>query len=110
MTSQSPSFPFQVLLVFSRISLFSFKSTHLFYYATHTQQKTGFQVERRQTLITNKWKQYGVLFAYHKIVGPPSAGLSLLQHPGTAPKPHLTPLVRSLPLSYKTRLAQERAG
>ena len=33
MTSQSPSFPFQVLLVFSRISLFSFKSTHLFYYA-----------------------------------------------------------------------------
>jgi len=39
MTSQSPSFPFQVLLVFSRISLFSSKSTHLFYYATHTQQK-----------------------------------------------------------------------
>ena len=25
-------------------------------------------------------------------------------------KPHLTPLVRSLPLTYKTRLAQEGAG
>ena len=38
MTSQPPSFRFQVLLVFSRISLFSFKSTHLFHYATYTQQ------------------------------------------------------------------------
>ena len=69
MTSQPPSLRFQVLLVFSRISLFSFRSTHLCYYTTHTQQQ----------------KQYGVLFAYHKFFGPPSVGLSLLQRPGTAP-------------------------
>ena len=105
MTSQSPSFPFHVLLVFSRISLFSFKSTHLFYYATHTQQK-----------LVSRWsvgKQMEAVWCSLCVSqnrGSAFSGLILATAPGTAPKPHLTPLVRSLPLSYKTRLAQERTG
>ena len=83
MTSQPPSCRFQVLFVFSRISLFSFKSTHLCYYATHTQQKLVFRWSLGKHALQTK--QYGVLFANHKFVGPRSVGLSLLQRPGTAP-------------------------
>ena len=90
MTSQPPSFPFQVkdFLVFFQVNTFI-----LLRYPHIKSWFPRWSVGKR---ITNKWKQYGVLFAYHKFIGPPSAGLSLLQHPSIAPKPHLTSLVRSL--------------
>ena len=111
MTSQPPSFRFQVLLVFSRISLFSFKSTHLFHYATYTQQ-----------MLVSRWSvgKHALQTNRSSIVFPLRITNSLVRLHWAYPcysaqvqrqiKPHLTPLVRSLPLTNKTRLAQEGAG
>ena len=111
MTSQPPSFRFQVLFVFSRISLFSFKSTHLCYYTTHTQQKLVFRWSvGKHALQTNRSSMVFSLRVTNSLVRPQWAYPCYSAPVQRQIKPHLTPLVRSLPLIYKTRLAKEGAG
>ena len=111
MTSQPPSFRFQVLFVFSRISLFSFKSTHLCYYATHTQQKLVFRWSvGKHALQTNRSSMVFSLRITNSLVRLQWAYPCYSAPVQRQIKPLMTPLVCSLPLIYKTRLAKEGAG